>query len=265
MAAPWSSSTKSLDQQAATNQTRKNSENSLSLHLTRLFQATVMLPFLNFGAIDFRTDRNTLGTENIMFQIRPHPRSPNRSEPSNPPKSTIQIIELIWHSQLYHFNLVCMGLSQSSTGDDTCFAGGFHQLEKLSFLLFSASVSTAFYSSLPIQNPPPHSVFYSLLLSHPACHPPVQSLLLSPCNMSFSSFYSGLKTTLLILVFILFAFTFPLRLFSCSLNSSQTRSYFSYHLDGKRRNTAALFLQHSCAITSFQLWQPQDRVCSVLN
>lgn len=98
MAAPWSSSTKSLDQQAATNQTRKNSENSLSLHLTRLFQATVMLPFLNFGAIDFRTDRNTLGTENIMFQIRPHPRSPNRSEPSNPPKSTIQIIELIWHS-----------------------------------------------------------------------------------------------------------------------------------------------------------------------
>lgn len=77
---------------------KKNSENSLSLHLTRLFQATVMLPFLNFGAIDFRTDRNTLGTENIMFQIRPHPRSPNRSEPSNPPKSTIQIIELIWHS-----------------------------------------------------------------------------------------------------------------------------------------------------------------------
>lgn len=62
MAAPWSSSTKSLDQQAATNQARKHSENSLSLHLTRLFQATVMLPFLNFGAIDFRTDWNTLGT-----------------------------------------------------------------------------------------------------------------------------------------------------------------------------------------------------------
>lgn len=47
MAAPWSSSTKSLGQQAATNWTRKNSENSLSLHLNRLFQAAVTLPFPN--------------------------------------------------------------------------------------------------------------------------------------------------------------------------------------------------------------------------
>lgn len=123
-------------------------------------------------------------------------------------------------------------------GDDTAFAHGFHQLENLSFVPLSTSVSTEpFILLFPSKSTPCTLVFFT------ASSYPILSwftlclyLIPSPCNTrSSSSLCSGPKPHSWSGTHPLFLHFSTQPQFSCSLNSTQTGLYFSHHLDGSRR------------------------------